>query len=223
MKNFSVTFRVSSIVVLFILLSSGPVQAAVSPEDIASQKLTQLLSGIGGMSAQFQQQVKNAGGEEIQRTQGLMKLKRPGKFYWYTQAPFEQKITSDGRHMWIYDIDLEQVIIQDVAPELGQTPANLLSGQPEKVVQGFKVSGRELIGGIWHFSLLSRQNQALFISLELQFKQQSLVFMRVTDNLNQVTEVQFKDIKLNPIFSKNTFSLSFPEGLDVIDNSQSSP
>lgn len=223
MKQFSITFRVSSIVVLLILLSSGPVQAAVSPEDIASRKLTQLLNGITGMSARFQQQVKNAGGEEIQRTQGLMKLKRPGKFYWYTQVPFEQKITSDGKRMWIYDIDLEQVIIQDVAPELGQTPANLLSGQPEKMVQGFKVSGRESIGGIWHFSLLSRHKQAIFISLELQFKQQTLVFMRLTDNLNQVTEVQFEGIKLNPVFSENIFSLSFPEGLDIIDNTQSVP
>ena len=116
MINFSNTFRVLGI----MLLTSLPlnlVQAVDSPEEMASDQLIRLLNGIGGMSAHFQQQVKNANGEEIQRTEGLMKLMRPGKFYWYTQIPFEQKITSDGKRMWIYDIDLEQVIIQDVARE----------------------------------------------------------------------------------------------------------
>ncbi|MBL4607257.1 MAG: outer membrane lipoprotein chaperone LolA [Pseudomonadales bacterium] len=186
-------------------------------------ELIKLLSATKGMSARFHQESMSANGEALQQTQGTMKLQRPGKFYWHTLEPFEQEINSDGKRIWVYDVDLEQVSIQDVDPGLGQTPAALLSGEPDKVVRKFYVERSLQAGGIWRYTLKPREENALFSSVELQFSGKALVYMKLSDSLSQTTTVQFADVKLNPDFSPQAFMLQFPEGVDIIDSSLSQP
>ena len=42
-------------------------------------------------------------------TKGDMIIRRPGKFYWKSQSPDPILVVADGKHLWTYDIDLEQV------------------------------------------------------------------------------------------------------------------
>jgi len=191
-----------------------------SDQDATSVKLLlQLLNGIQSMSAKFQQDVVNGNGEALQSTQGVMKIQRPGKFYWQTDLPFEQKINSDGVRIWVYDVDLEQVTVQKVDPGLGKTPAALLSGKPEEVVQQFFVDGHVEGSGDWKYSLKPRDFNSTFSWIELQFNGKKLVSMKLMDSLRQTITVHFTDVVLNPVFSAQTFALSFPKDVDLIDNS----
>lgn len=189
-------------------------------QDASLRSLLQLLNGIQSMSARFQQDVVNGNGEAVPSTQGIMKLQRPGKFYWQTNVPFEQKINSDGARIWVYDVDLEQVTVQKVDPGLGKTPAALLSGNPEVVVQQFYVDGHVEGADGWKFSLKPRDFNSTFSWIELKFRGKQLVHMRLMDSLHQTVNVQFSEVVLNPVFSANTFELAFPKGIDLIDNSR---
>lgn len=208
-------------VLLFALASpafSGPNPS--DQNDASMRTLLQLLNGIQSMSARFKQDVVNGNGEAEQATQGLMKLQRPGKFYWQTTAPFEQKINSDGARLWVYDVDLEQVTVQKVDPGLGKTPAALLSGNPQDVVQQFYIDGQMDGSEGWKFSLKPRDFNSTFSWIELKFKGKQLVHMRLMDSLHQTITVQFSEVVLNPVFSANTFELSYPKDIDLIDNSR---
>jgi outer membrane lipoprotein carrier protein len=214
----------------FALLLVGNTAFAVDQTEIVQSKkdpsvlqLIKLLSATDGMIAKFHQEAVNASGEALQQTRGTMKLQRPGKFYWHTQEPFEQKINSDGKRVWIYDIDLEQVSIQNVDPGLGQTPAALLSGEPDEVVHQFYVEGTQRAAGNWHFNLRPKEESSLFSGVELQFSGKKLVYMKLKDSLNQTTTVRFADVKLNPNFKHQAFMLEFPEGVDIIDSTQGKP
>lgn len=203
--------------------AAGQAPNTQSKKDPSVLQLIKLLTATSGMSAKFHQEAVNANGESLQQTQGNMKLQRPGKFYWHTQEPFEQKINSDGKRIWVYDIDLEQVSIQNVDPGLGQTPASLLSGEPDKVVHQFYVEGLQRAAGNWHFTLKPKEPSSVFSSVELQFSGRKLVYMKLSDSLNQTTTVRFADVKLNPEFKQQAFMLQFPEGVDIIDSSQGTP
>ena len=59
---------------------------------------------------------------------GTFAFPRPGKFRWTYEKPFEQLIVGDGEKVWIYDRDLNQVIVRKLDAALGATPAALLAG-----------------------------------------------------------------------------------------------
>ncbi len=59
---------------------------------------------------------------------GTFSFQRPGKFRWAYETPFEQLIVGDGEKLWVYDRDLNQVIVRKLDRALGSTPAALLAG-----------------------------------------------------------------------------------------------
>ncbi len=87
--------------------------------------------------AHFVQANSKAHNLVIQITEGEMALERPGKFLWQINKPDQQLLVSDGKQLWIYDKDLEQVIIQPVNQRLDETPALLLAGEVESIQRIF--------------------------------------------------------------------------------------
>ncbi|MDH5728971.1 MAG: outer membrane lipoprotein chaperone LolA, partial [Gammaproteobacteria bacterium] len=67
---------------------------------------------LTSLQARFEQKVENSqlGGQDYR--QGVLYIKKPGRFRWDYEAPYEQQITSDGKKIWIYDKDLEQVTVR---------------------------------------------------------------------------------------------------------------
>ncbi len=68
-----------------------------------------------------------------------MALQRPGKFRWEVVKPNAQLIIANGSRLWIYDPDLEQVIIRAFKHATGQTPALLLSDDNATLSKDFNV------------------------------------------------------------------------------------
>ena len=84
----------------------------------------------------FTQTVADAHGREIDRASGTLIVSRPGKFRWeiHPQSPTGassgagQLLVADGKNLWFFDRDLEQVTVKPVDAALSATPAMLLSG-----------------------------------------------------------------------------------------------
>ena len=58
---------------------------------------------------------------------GSFEFQRPGKFRFNYAKPFEQLIVADGKTLWLYDADLNQVTERAQAQVLGSTPAAILT------------------------------------------------------------------------------------------------
>src|SRR5258708_7700972 len=93
--------------ILFLLWFFTSALYAQSP----TEELQGKLNAINKMSANFDQTIK-AGNREVSNSLGTMALSRPGRFRWQTKSPLEQIIVADGKKLWIYDVDLEQVTVR---------------------------------------------------------------------------------------------------------------
>ena len=97
--------------------------------DKEGQRLRLFLEDLSSLKAPFEQTLLSQYGEELDKSSGMLYVQRPGKFHWAYSQPYVQYLISDGNTLWIYDEDLEQVTIRDVASIIEDSPAALLGGE----------------------------------------------------------------------------------------------
>ena len=148
-------------------------------------------------------------------TAGELALKRPGLFRWHTDEPMEQLLVSDGKQVWLYDPDLEQVTIQSLDQRLTHTPALLLSGDVSQIRENFEITFKEG-GSVVDFILKPKSKDTLFDSLRLSFRNGVLNDMQLIDSIGQRTNILFMNVKMNEPLDNKQFSFEIPEGADVI-------
>lgn len=185
----------------------------------AAKRLNKLLTNTKSMTASFTQNTKGAGSGQLSsgngNFSGVMSVQRPNNFRWETKSPSEQLIVANGSSLWIYDKDLEQATKQNVDAQIGNTPALLLSGDPNKIDQNFKITQPH--GNKNYYVLYPKSDNASFKSLSISFSGGKPVMMVLNDSLGQTTSIKFNNIKLNPSISASQFKFTPPKGVDVIN------
>ncbi|TCB62385.1 outer membrane lipoprotein chaperone LolA [Acinetobacter terrae] len=204
---------------------AAPVAAS---EQQATNNLVKQLSNIRGLSANFEQTTKATAGNKAPQKKGLtgqhmnqtfkgvMKVARPGKFFWETTSPSKQTIVTSGKTVWIYDPDLQQAVRQSLDDQVANTPALLLSGNTSQIMKSYRVTQPDK--GKTYYTLLPKDRDGAFQSLTISFgvnKAPSLMILE--DSLGQTTYVRFNNVKLNPSIPASTFNFSPPKGTDIID------
>lgn len=201
---------------MFMLVCLLALASASSLAGPATDRLNAFFAQKGGMSAEFVQTVKGAAFAQPEESRGTLLMQRPGKFRWDYRLPYEQQIIADGKRLWIYDVDLEQVIVKPLDAALGDTPALLLSGDGS-VAQRFKI--KELPDrddGLQWVELLPKQSDTGFIAVRLGFDRQSLRSMELVDGFEQVTRLAFANVKTGIRLPVDTFVFVPPTGIDVV-------
>ncbi|WP_339411233.1 outer membrane lipoprotein chaperone LolA [Pseudomonas sp. EA_35y_Pfl2_R5] len=189
--------------------------AAMADDEVAVQRLTELLNQAQTINARFSQLTLDGSGTQLQETAGQLSLKRPGLFRWHTDAPMEQLLVSNGEKVWLYDPDLQQVTIQTLDQRLTHTPALLLSGDVSKIRENFEISHNEG-GNVVDFILKPKSKDTLFDSLRLSFRNKVLNDMQLIDSIGQRTNILFLNVKMNEPQDDAQFTFEIPAGADVI-------
>ena len=161
--------------------------------DTVSDALQAKLNAVRTMSATFHQ-VVNAKNRELSRSSGTMALSRPGHFRWQTEKPMEQWVIADGRHLWVYDVDLEQVTVKKQDKGLGGTAGLFLSGYNDTVTKDFNVTVKTQ-GNMDCFDLHATSVKANFQRVKLTFTGNELNGIELFDQLGQHTDVRLSHIK----------------------------
>ncbi len=202
---------------LFLLLLAAltwiPVLAAIDDADGPAQ-LRRFLDGLEGLQARFEQQVVNQDGTRSLRSSGTFYLQRPDRFRWDYDEPERQQIVADGRQVWFYDPDLEQVSVQFQRKALRGTPAQLLSGR-DPVENSFEISDGGRADGLTWVRLVPRSSDSQFETIRLGFADGELRRMEMTDKFGQQTRFRFFDIRHNPRFDSTFFRFEPPENVDL--------
>lgn len=204
---------------------AAPVAAS---EQQATANLVKQLSNIKSLSANFEQttkatvatkapQKKGLTGQHMNQTfKGVMKVARPGKFFWETTSPSKQTIVTTGKTVWIYDPDLQQAVRQSLDDQIANTPALLLSGNTSQIMNAYRVTQPDK--GKTYYTLYPKDRDGAFQSLTISFgvnKAPSLMILE--DSLGQTTQVRFNNVKVNPTIPASTFNFTPPKGTDIID------
>ena len=180
----------------------------------AAEVLQTKLNAIRTMNASFNQVVK-AKKREVSHSSGTMALSRPGRFRWETKRPMEQLVVADGKNLWIYDVDLEQVTVKKQG-QVGGMAALFLSGYNDTVARDFDVTSYKN-DDKEYFDLKSKSSKANFQRVKLVFVGDTLNGIEFFDQLGQHTDVNLSHIKNNPSLSANLFKFKAPKGVDVVE------
>ena len=180
----------------------------------ALERVERALAELESVRAEFVQETLDAQSKTSQRAIGTLALKRPGHFRWDYREP-RQVIVCDGRRLWLYDADLQQVTVRTVRDTLSQTPAMLLAGQA-RVRDGFTVRAGARAAGLDWVVLTPRLRDTDFRELRLGFAGTTLRRMEFDDKLNQVTRIEFTKLERNARLADGLFVFVPPPGVDVI-------
>jgi len=164
--------------------------------------------------------VRNRDNQIVDRASGTLSLSRPNRFRWDYQKPYVQTIVADGKRLWLYDSDLEQVTVRALEQGLGSTPAMLLSGAG-KVGDAF-VSVAVQQQGDWTWCRLKpKQEGSDFEQVSLAFDRKGeLAAMELRDKLGQATVIEFGALRRNPPLDQRLFRFEPPPGADVIGRAE---
>lgn len=204
-------------ILLFVVVFNYP--ASLLAEEINS-KLDQYLDGLKTFSAAFEQTLFDERGDELEKSVGVVYMRSPGMFHWAYWEPYAQTIISDGVTLWIYDEDLEQVIIKDVAASLEDSPAAILAGEIDIDEHFLVIDMGKLQGTDW-LELTPRDINSQYDSIRLGFVDGQLDKMLLFNNLGQKHLITFLDKKRNMSLDLELFTFTPPAGVDVIDSRES--
>lgn len=199
------------------LLMIGALSAAgAAPGDCppGDAVLKRHLAGLQTLSANFEQRVTAADGHPLQQSSGVLQLARPGRIYWVAEPPFEQTVVADGRHIWVYDPDLDQVTVRPLASQLDNSPAALLVGDADQVLEEFRVCAFEE-GDTTRIQLRPLNTEAIYTEVEPVFSAGTPVAIRMIDSLGQHTSTRLSEIELNQPLDPEIFRFVPPPGVDV--------
>lgn len=203
---------------------AAPVAASAQQ---ATTSLVQQLSSLQRFTADFEQTTKVTNNKAVQRKgltaqhmnqtfKGVMKVERPGKFFWEITSPSKQTIVTSGKTVWIYDPDLQQAIRQNLDDQVANTPALLLSGNTNQIMQSYRVTQPDR--SKLYYTLFPKQEDSTFQSLTISFganKAPNLMILQ--DSLGQTTYVRFSNVKVNQVIPASVFNFEPPKGTDIID------
>ena len=167
------------------------------------------------MRAQFSQVVNDNKGRKVQEVDGTMQLQRPNKFRWDYKKPYEQQIVSDGKLVFLYDAELQQVTIRELSKSLGSSPAALLAGG-EAVEKSFTLKNATRKDGLTWVLALPKDKDSGFERVLLGFKADKLRKMELYDSFNHITHITFDAVERNPTLQDATFLFTPPAGVDVV-------
>jgi outer membrane lipoprotein carrier protein len=188
----------------------------------AQTPLDSYLTHLKTLRAEFTQTVTDNRGEQVQKAEGKLVIVRPGRFRWELtpQASGEggasaQLMVADGKNLWFYDRDLEQVSVKPASTALTATPAGLLSGDGN-VREWFAVKPDGRKDGFDWVLVVPREPDADFREARLAFGNAELKRMVLKDKLGQTVRLDFYSSERNAPVAEGEVKFSPPEGADVI-------
>jgi outer membrane lipoprotein carrier protein len=206
---------------MFTRLAALACLAVASTEAIAqATALDAYLGNVSTLRTEFTQVVTDAERQVVQRARGVLAIKRPGRFRWELTpdggaAP--QLMVADGKNLWFYDRDLEQVSVKSAATALTATPASLLSGDG-KLTEFFDVRADGKSDGFDWVKVVPKRADADFREARLAFKGKDAQLKRMVlkDKLGQTVQLEFVSSVRNGPIPDADVTFTPPAGADVI-------
>ena len=208
-----------------LLLSFALVAVVMAPLAMAQGQtpLDAYLDRLKTLRAEFSQTVTDSKGRQVQNASGKLVIVRPGKFRWEltphspagSGGASPQLMVADGKNLWFYDRDLEQVSVKPASNALTATPAGLLSGEGD-IRQWFTVSSAGRRDGYDWVKVVPKQSDADFREAQLAFDKSDLRRMMLKDKLGQTVRLDFLASERNPTIPETDVKFSPPAGADVI-------
>ncbi len=188
---------------------------SVAAHASAIEQLKAFVAGARSGRTTFKQVVTSKGPRGTNESSGTFAFQRPGKFRWVYEKPYEQLIVGDGEKLWIYDRDLNQVIVRKLDAALGSSPAALLAGD-NALEKNFDLSDADAHDGLEWVDAKPKAADTGFERVRIGFKDNQPRAMELRDTFGNVTTLTFGTFERNPALDSAQFRFAPPKGADVV-------
>ncbi|GIX33632.1 MAG: outer-membrane lipoprotein carrier protein [Lysobacterales bacterium] len=199
----------------FLMFLAAPLMAEEGGRAPALSELHAFIDGASALRARFTQMSYDVNGQLSEQAEGDLLLARPNRMRIEYREPFAQLIIADGRELWVYDPELEQVTVRR-QPEADPGSPLLALVQPDRIEEVFRIEERPGPPGSAWLRLIPRQPTEGMEYAELLLIEGSLRAMHLIDGLGQRNEYAFSNWQRDPPFSEAEFLFVVPPGVEVV-------
>jgi outer membrane lipoprotein carrier protein len=185
-------------------------------------QLRAFVDGARSAEGDFEQVVTAQSGRRPQEASGSFAYARPGRFHWDYARPYRQVLVGDGKVLWSWDPDLNQVTVREIGDALGATPAAILFGSGALDDSFELADGGEHDGLAWA-EARPKRTESGFESLRIGLADGQLKRMEMRDHFGQTTVIRFTRLQANPALAADRFSFTPPAGADIIGDVPDTP
>ena len=150
------------------------------------------------------------------KSEGTFEFQRPGHFRFVYRKPFAQTLVADGKTLWLYDVDLQQVTARDQGQALGSTPAALVASSADiKVLEkDFTLASEPDRDGLQWVLATPRTRDGQLQSVRVGLRGDQLAALDILDSFGQRSVLAFSNIQTNGPAAN--FAFTPPAGVSVV-------
>ena len=211
----------------FLLAAKGHLQAAaVLATTMACYGLAQAdglsaldqhLKTMRSGTASFTQTVSNANKPgAVKTSSGQFAFNRPQQFRFDYTKPFAQTIVADGKTLWMYDADLNQVTQRPQAAALNASPAALVasSNSVAALQKQFRLENAPAKDKLEWVKAVPRQADTQIKDVMIGFDNGQLRRLEILDSFGQRSVMEFGPFSTKA--AQASFRFTPPAGADVV-------
>lgn len=181
----------------------------------AIEQLRDFAQKVDAATGEFSQRTLDSQGKERPAQTGEFAFKRPGQFKWQITQPYEQLVLSDGKQLYQYDPDLNQLTQRGVGEAIGASPAAILFGSAQ-LDQSFDLSDRPDAEGLSWLRAKPKAGDAGFEYVDIAFDATTPVRLLLLDAFGQQTQIDLSNINTAVTLGAADFSFTPPADVDVV-------
>lgn len=149
---------------------------------------------------------------------GTFEFQRPNRFKFSYTKPYEQLIVADGKTLWLYDVDLNQVTARSQDQVLASTPAALIAAAPDlkALTTHFNLAPAPDKDGLEWVEATPKSRDGQLRSIRTGFKGNELAALEIEDGFGQRSVLTFTKVESNANLPASTFQFKPPAGAEVM-------
>jgi len=209
--------QINKLIIFILILLHWETSYAENQEQQALNSVQKKYESTLTFEADFTQRSYIKMMDSADEINGKVQIKKPGKLKWVYGAPDTQVLISDGKVLWHYVSDENQVTkvpIENIYSS--NTPALFLAGQ-EKLTKVFNIESVNINPLIITLTPKKEDQGLKRFQLFANKKNFQIIGSTVYDKLGNKTEIRFKNIKTNIDFSEGTFQFHAPPNTEFLD------
>ncbi|MGP1691395.1 MAG: outer membrane lipoprotein chaperone LolA [Giesbergeria sp.] len=186
------------------------------------KRLETFMQNTHSAQAEFTQDVtmppKNGQAARTKTSSGSFAFERPGQFRFDYKKPFVQTIVADGKTLWLYDADLNQVTERAQDKALGSTPAALLASAPnlQALTKDFTLESAPEQDGLQWVQATPKAKDGQLQSVRVGLRGDALAALEILDSFGQRSLIRFDKVQANLALPASTFEFKVPQGADLL-------
>jgi outer membrane lipoprotein carrier protein len=195
------------------------------PAPAADKTIDMIIAGVEarynvpGFTADFDQESILKAMAVTDTASGRLMVRQPGKMRWEYLVPDPQTIITDGKDLWVYRPQENQVLVGKAPSIFGEGKGAGFLSNIKTVRKSFQLSLEPTEDAtLYRLKLLPNQSSADLMAVELDIAKKTFDLVQITtfNVYGDETRIELKNVNFNDPPPEALFRFSVPEGADVL-------